>query len=195
MAAVDPKFIIELQGKDFVTFEGLLDLGHQEGLSHIFTEIVQVPAEENKNTAIIRALVKVKKGEFSGYGDASPASVGRNIAPHIIRMAETRAVARALRFAVNIGMTAVEELGEDDKSAKQLEVNELTNYTAELNKNKLTSGTISDAQQKRMFAISKGNAEIAKRVLVKYGYTSSKEVKRSDYEKICTEIETAVKAG
>ncbi|NLL63982.1 MAG: hypothetical protein GX241_07140, partial [Ruminococcaceae bacterium] len=54
--------------------------------------------------------------------------------------------------------------------------------------------TISEAQQRRMFALAK-DAELAKRVLMKYGYTSSKEVKKADYEKICTEIEAAGKAG
>jgi len=33
------------------------------------------------------------------------------IFPHKIRMAETRAVNRALRFATNIGMTSSEEMG------------------------------------------------------------------------------------
>lgn len=39
--------------------------------------------------------------------------MNRRIAPHVIRMAETRAVARAFRMAVNIGAVAVEELLDD----------------------------------------------------------------------------------
>jgi hypothetical protein len=57
--------------------------------------------------------VRTEDGKFSGIGDASPANVNRQIAPHIIRMAETRAKARALRDAINVGVTAFEELGED----------------------------------------------------------------------------------
>jgi hypothetical protein len=51
---------------------------------------------------------------FSGIGDASPENVSRNIVPHLIRMAETRAKARALRDAVNVGATALEELSDGD---------------------------------------------------------------------------------
>ncbi len=55
---------------------------------------------------------------------------------------------------------------------------------------------ISGAQAKRMFALSKGNELLVKTVIGKYGYNSSKEVKRSDYDAICKEIEehTAEKA-
>jgi len=49
---------------------------------------------------------------FTGIGDANPANVNRKIAAHIIRMAETRGKARALRDAVNIGIVSLEELGE-----------------------------------------------------------------------------------
>lgn len=49
---------------------------------------------------------------FEGIGDATRKNVAKNIAGHLIRMAETRAKARALRDAVNIGATALEELGE-----------------------------------------------------------------------------------
>lgn len=47
---------------------------------------------------------------------------------------------------------------------------------------------ISEAQARRMYTISGGDADLCKKVIVKYGYKSSKEVKYSDYEAICDEI-------
>ena len=52
-----------------------------------------------------------------------------------------------------------------------------------------TPKIISDAQRKRLYAIANGNNEVAKRVLARYGYESSEQIKISDYEKICNEIE------
>lgn len=108
--SVNEKFIINLQGKSFITYEGLLDLAHQKNLKSIHVELVQAPTKENNMTAICKATVVTDKGTFIDYGDASPASVNSKIQPHIIRMASTRAKARALRDLTNVGMTAIEEI-------------------------------------------------------------------------------------
>lgn len=118
---INEKFIINLQGKSFVTYEGLLDLAHQMGIVSLDVELLQFPNEENSMTAIARAVATTEKNRFSDIGDASPRSVNNMLAPHIIRMASTRAKARALRDLTNVGMTAIEELSieEDVKDTEE----------------------------------------------------------------------------
>ena len=108
------EYMIERQGKRFVLYAGLLEEAHSRGLRSIETELLQVPTGENGEVAIVRAVVRTEDGKFTGIGDASPQNVNRTIAPHVIRMAETRAKARALRDAINVGVTAFEELGGED---------------------------------------------------------------------------------
>lgn len=109
------EYIITRQGKDFVLYEGLLDEAHQQGLKRITTTLIQIPHEDNGHMAVVTAEVETERGIFGGIGDASPQNVNRMIVPHLLRMAETRAKARALRDAVNVGTTAVEELSDFDE--------------------------------------------------------------------------------
>src|SRR4028118_2300463 len=113
------EYMIERQGKPFVLYAGLLDEAHARGLRSIETELLQTPSVENGEVAIARAVVRTEDGKFSGIGDASPQNVGRAIAPHLIRMAETRAKARALRDAINVGVTAFEELGGEENGGAE----------------------------------------------------------------------------
>ncbi len=108
------EYMIERQGKRFVLYAGLLEEAHSRGLRSIETELLQVPKSENGEVAIVKAVVRTEDGKYTGIGDASPENVNRTIAPHVIRMAETRAKARALRDAINVGVTAFEELGGED---------------------------------------------------------------------------------
>ncbi len=105
------EYMIERQGKRFVLYAGLLEEAHSRGLRSIETELLQVPGMDNGEVAIVKAVVRTEDGKFGGIGDASPGNVNRSIAPHLIRMAETRAKARALRDAINVSVTAFEELG------------------------------------------------------------------------------------
>ena len=55
-------------------------------------------------------------------------------------------------------------------------------------------GTISQAQAKRIYAIAKGERSLIEPVMEKYGYQKSDEIKKTDYEKICEEVEANRKA-
>jgi len=111
------EFTVERDGKTFVLYAGLLDMAHERGLKAVTTTLVQIPNEMNGNVAICHATVETEQGTFTGLGDASPTNVNRMMSPHLIRMAETRAKARALRDAVNVGVTALEELADIDDLA------------------------------------------------------------------------------
>jgi hypothetical protein len=118
---VKKEFIVERNGRSFVLYAGLLDLAHERGLKSITTTLVQLPSEANGMIAVCHATVETEQGTFTGLGDASPENVSRMMLPHLIRMAETRAKARALRDAVNVGVTALEELGELEDGEEQNE--------------------------------------------------------------------------
>jgi hypothetical protein len=110
---LDDRFIKNIEGKDFVLYAGLLDLAHQKGLVTMKVEIIQNPTPENGHMAIVRALAESRQGEaFMDVGDANPSNCNAKVARHLLRMASTRAKARCLRDFTNVGMTALEELGD-----------------------------------------------------------------------------------
>jgi len=116
----ESKGIISLQGREYVTFRGLLWVAHQAGLESIEVELVSWDADTQ--AAICRATVKGERGTFSDIGDASPANVNRMVASACLRMASTRSQARALRSYLGVGITSLEELpGDAPTRSAQLE--------------------------------------------------------------------------
>jgi len=107
--SIPKEFIQDIQGKEFVKYEGLLNLFHENGGKEIHTELVQTNLNE-ETFFIFKATVTGKRGTYEGYGDACKGNVGTMIMKHMMRMAETRAKARALRDYNNVGMCSVEEL-------------------------------------------------------------------------------------
>jgi hypothetical protein len=96
--------------RETIAYAELLKLAHDEGLKSIATELVLQPSEVNGRLAIVKASVETERGHYEGLGDADPGSVDDFLVPHLIRVAETRAKARALRDAVNCGVVSSEEL-------------------------------------------------------------------------------------
>jgi len=112
---MDKKYIQNISGKDFVQYAGLLDDFHKNGGKSIKTKMI---GYEN-GLYIFKAVVDGEKGTFHGYGDAGVDNVNKMIVPHVLRMAETRAKARALRDYCNVDMCSVEELGGEKKSKEK----------------------------------------------------------------------------
>ncbi len=120
---LDKQFIKQLQGKDFVLYSGLLDLGHQKGIRRINVEVEQLPTGDNDHVAVCRAIIESTTGEeYIEWGDANPKNVNSKVAAHILRMAATRAKARALRDFTNIGMTCLEELGGYEEGEEPVDI-------------------------------------------------------------------------
>ena len=121
---LDDRFIKSIKGKEFVLYSGLLDLAHQIGLQSIKVETLQYPTKDNGLEAICKANVESKNGEnFIEIADANPNNVAPLIKQHVLRMAATRAKARALRDMTNIGITCLEELGDFNEIENEKETN------------------------------------------------------------------------
>ena len=111
---LDERWITKIEGKEFVKYPGLLDLAHQHGLSSIEVDIVQMPTKPKTEILLCvgqrscRRLVKHSQTSATLIPTIAPAKWPS----HLLRMASTRSIARALRSYTNVGMTALEELAD-----------------------------------------------------------------------------------
>jgi hypothetical protein len=102
-----------LDGRWYVTHAGLLRLAHRNRCSGIKTTLERQCSEPSANRWVFKATVykSPRSKGFVGYGDADPGNVSALVRGAEMRVAETRAVNRALRKAYGIGLCSVEELG------------------------------------------------------------------------------------
>jgi len=105
--------VIFLGGRWYVTHAGLLRLAAQRGCSGIRLRSVREFCEPTVRRWAFKATVYKNRGckGFVGYGDADPSNVSDLVRGAEMRVAETRAVNRALRKAYGIGICSVEEIG------------------------------------------------------------------------------------
>ena len=107
-----------LEGRWYVTHAGLLTIASRSGCSGITTAIDHSVSEPSSARWVFKATVYkalCSKG-FVGYGDADPSNTSPLVRGAEMRVAETRAVNRALRKAFGIGLCSVEELGSQPSS-------------------------------------------------------------------------------
>lgn len=95
---------------DMISFEELLTEIHKPEykLRSIKTELIS--HDFDKGYALVKATVTLDDDRsFEGHGDGTQENCSTLIKKHYIRMAETRAIARAIRWATNNAKTAEEE--------------------------------------------------------------------------------------
>ena len=97
----------------YVTHAGLLRLARRNRCSGIQVRAVREFCDPAGGRWVFKAIVYKSPGSkgFVGYGDADPSNVSSLVHGAEMRVAETRAVNRALRKAYGIGLCSVEELG------------------------------------------------------------------------------------
>jgi hypothetical protein len=105
--------VLFLQGNWYVTHAGLLRLAARSRCHGIDVRQVRDFCDPKALRWTFRATVYkgVSTKGFVGYGDADPSNVSTLMHGAEMRIAETRAVNRALRKAYGIGLCSVEELG------------------------------------------------------------------------------------
>jgi hypothetical protein len=97
----------------YVTHTGLLRIAHFRRCYCIRTSVQRKLSDPIANRWVFKATVykASHSGVFVGYGDADPSNTSSLVRGVEMRVAETRAVNRALRKAYGIGLCSVEELG------------------------------------------------------------------------------------
>lgn len=127
---LNPDLLVNIKNNWFATIDAVVDAMHRAGILKGWTvEIIKYPEKilaekkegeeepedinSDKYLAVAKATVLLSDGrKFENVGDAHPLSVAGHLRPHVLRMAETRAIARALRFAGNIHGAMAEEIKE-----------------------------------------------------------------------------------
>jgi len=105
--------LLLLDGKWYVTHTGLIRLANRARCSGIRVQPMREFCDASVSRWVFRATVykSPRSRGFVGYGDADPSNVSSLVHGAEMRVAETRAVNRALRKAYGIGLCSVEELG------------------------------------------------------------------------------------
>jgi hypothetical protein len=102
-----------INGSWYVTHVGLVRLSRRRKCHGIHVEVVDSLCDSAASRFVLKATVFPSKDSsgFVGYGDADPSNVSFLVHGAEMRVAETRAVNRALRKAYGIGICSVEEIG------------------------------------------------------------------------------------
>src|SRR5947209_10471489 len=104
----------------YVTHSGLLGLARRSRCAGIHAHPILAFCDPSAARWAFKATVYKSRNcrGFVGYGDADPSNVSPLVRGAEMRMAETRAVSRALRKAYGIGICSIEEIGSAPQPAQ-----------------------------------------------------------------------------
>ena len=116
---MDKKHIVKIKGKEFITFAGVLEEAHKQWIEDI--RIVELSVDWEKKSAYCIATCGIKEPEtepgkhrkvreFMGVGSGTQDNCGSMVKNHFVEMAQTRAFARCLKYALNLEGTCAEEM-------------------------------------------------------------------------------------
>ena len=105
--------VLLLEGRWYVTHTGLIRLARRNRCAGIHVRPVPEFSDSAAQRWAFEATVYKSRScrGFVGYGDADPSNVSDLVHGAEMRVAETRAVNRALRKAYGIGICSIEEIG------------------------------------------------------------------------------------
>ncbi len=105
--------LLFIEGHWYVTHSGLLQIALRRRCVGIHSVIEHRLCVPSVGRWVFKAIVfrSATSRGFVGYGDADPSNVSPQVRGAEMRVAETRAVNRALRKAYGIGICSFEELG------------------------------------------------------------------------------------
>jgi hypothetical protein len=105
--------LLLLAGRWYISHAGLLRLSLRKRCSGINATLLKDLSDPALGRWVFRATVykSADSQGFVGYGDADPSNCSTLVHGAEMRVAETRAVNRALRKAYGIGLCSIEELG------------------------------------------------------------------------------------
>jgi len=111
--------LLLINGNWYVTHSGLLRLATRNKCAGISAVPVRNFCDVESHRWTFKATVykSAMSRPFTGFGDADPSNVSPLVRGTEMRIAETRAVNRALRKAYGIGICSAEEIGSFERSA------------------------------------------------------------------------------
>lgn len=112
------KEIVNIQGKNYICYAGLLRLAHENGLTNLQVEMIK--GIEGGAMCHVRARFWIvskdahRERYFDGIGTGTSKNLSQKsfAANYQFEMAQTRAKARALRDGLNIGEVSAEEISD-----------------------------------------------------------------------------------